>query len=276
MRPHRLVRVVAALIGIGMLAAGVWCLVAPDSFARAVAFPPHEHFLHDLGAFQIGIGATLLLALLWRDALATALAGFLVANSVHAVNHARDLDLGGRASDPWGLAAASVLTAAALVLRLRQLGYVVGDVNAATTPELEPFVRQKTVLLTTYRRDGTPVGTPVSLAVDGQRGVFRSYEKAWKTKRIRRQPLVEVTPSTARGRVTGPPIRARARRLGGAEAARAARALAGKHPVLQGVLVPLAHRVILRARTGRTVHFELTPVLVPPISVPPGEDRVRR
>ena len=30
-----------------------------------------------------------------------------------------------------------------------------------------PFVHQKTVLLTTYRRDGTPVGTPVNIAVEG-------------------------------------------------------------------------------------------------------------
>lgn len=263
MKPDWFVRVTTALAGTAMLVAGVWCLVAPESFARAVAFAPHEHFLHDLGAFQIGIATTLLLALVWRDALATALAGFLVGNSIHAVNHALDLDLGGRASEAWALAAASVLTAAALALRLRQFGYVVGEVNAATTPALEPFVRQKTVLLTTYRRDGTPVGTPISLAVDGDRAVFRSYEKAGKTKRIRRQPLVEVAPCTGRGRVTGPPIRANVRRLDGAEATRAARTLAGKHPLLHGLLVPLAHRV-LRPKTGRTVHFELTPVPVPP------------
>jgi hypothetical protein len=30
----------------------------------------------------------------WRDGLALALAGFLVANTTHAVNHAVDLDLG--------------------------------------------------------------------------------------------------------------------------------------------------------------------------------------
>jgi len=40
----------------------------------------------------------------------------------------------------------------------------------------------KTVLLTTYKRDGTPVGTPVSIAFDGDRAFFRSYDKAWKTK----------------------------------------------------------------------------------------------
>jgi hypothetical protein len=46
---------------------------------------------------------------------------------------------------------------------------------------------------------------------------------------------------------------------GGAESRRAARLLAGKHPLLQGVLVPLTHR-LGRAKTGKTVHFQLTPL----------------
>jgi len=94
--------------------------VAPRSFARFVAFPYHEHFLHDLGAFQVGIGVTLLLALAWRDAPTVALAGFLVANTLHAVSHAVDLGLGGRASDPWAIGVLSLLAAAALVVRVRQ------------------------------------------------------------------------------------------------------------------------------------------------------------
>jgi PPOX class probable F420-dependent enzyme len=245
-------------MGFGMAVAGVWSLLYPGTFAEAVGFPPHEHFLHDLGAFQLGIAATLLLATIWRDALATALAGFLVANTIHAVNHATDLHLGGRASDPWALAVASVLTAAALWLRLRQLGYVIGAVAPAATPVLAPFVRQKTVRLVTYRRDGTPVATPVSLAVDGERAVFRSYEKAWKTRRMRRNPQVEVAPSTMGGRPTGTAVHGQARRLEGAEARDAARALRRKHPILHGVLVPLTH-LLGRAKTGRTVHFELTP-----------------
>lgn len=262
MRPTLFVKLTTALVAILTLVAGIWCLVAPDSFARAVAFAPHEHFLHDLGAFQIGAGATLLLALVWADALATALAGFLVTNSIHAVNHALDLAHGGRLSDPWLLAVVSVFTTAALVLRLRQLGYVVGEVSTASTPALVPFVRQKTVLLTTYRADGTPGASPVSIAVDGQRAVFRSFEKSLKTRRLRRRALVEVAPSTGRGRVTGAAIRAEARRLDGAGAARAARLVAAKHPLLHGVLVPLAHR-LLRRKTGRTVHFELTPLPLP-------------
>jgi hypothetical protein len=113
------VTAILALTGAGMLAAGIWAWAAPRSFARFVAFPYHEHFLHDLGAFQFGIGATLLLALVWRDAPTVALAGFLAANTLHAVSHAMDLDLGGRASDPHAIGAVSLLVAAALVLRMR-------------------------------------------------------------------------------------------------------------------------------------------------------------
>ena len=150
-----------------MTTAGVVALLAPGWVADAAGFPRHLHFVHDAGPFQLGLGVTLMLAVAWRDALALALAGFLVANTTHAVNHAVDLDLGGRSGDPWGLAALSVLTAAALVVRLGQLGWVVGEVTPAASPVLARFVRQKTVLVTTYRRDGRPVSTPVSLAVDG-------------------------------------------------------------------------------------------------------------
>jgi PPOX class probable F420-dependent enzyme len=126
------------------------------------------------------------------------------------------------------------------------------------TPDLDRFVRQWAVALTTFRRDGTPVPTPVSIAVDGDRAVFRSFQKAGKSRRLRRDPHVEVAPSTWRGRSTGPAIKGTARLLDGADDRRAAQLLRRKHPLLHGVLVPLAHRVG-RAKTGRTIHFELIP-----------------
>lgn len=126
---------------------------------------------------------------------------------------------------------------------------------SATTPALEPFVRQWAILLTTYRRDGTPVGTPVNVAVEGDRAFVRTWDTAWKLGRIRNDPEVEVCPSTARGRPTGPAVRARARVLEGEESAHASRLLARKYPVSHGVLVPLFHRL----RGNVTVHIELTP-----------------
>ena len=118
------------------------------------------------------------------------------------------------------------------------------------------FVNQKTVLLTSYRRDGTPVGTPVNIAVEGTRAFVRTFDTAWKLKRVRNNPAVEIAPSTARGKPTGPAIRARARLLTGSEAERASEALNKKHPILHGVLVPLVHRL----RGNKAVHIELTPL----------------
>lgn len=116
------------------------------------------------------------------------------------------------------------------------------------------FIEEKTVLLTTYRRDGTPVGTPVNVAVDGDHAYFRTWDTAWKVKRIRNNPDVDIAPSTVRGRPTGEAIHAHARVLSGEESERAARLLARKHPILHGIVVPLFHRL----RGYHTVHMELT------------------
>ena len=147
---------VTTSVGAATAGIGIWCLVDPNSFADAVGFDAHRHFLHDVGAFQLGLGVTLLLALLWADALATALAGFVMANTVHTVNHVVDLDVGGSVAQAWILGVVSLALVLAFVLRLRQLGYVLGSVGTATSPTLAPFVRQKTIALITFRKDGTP------------------------------------------------------------------------------------------------------------------------
>jgi hypothetical protein len=120
---------------------------------------------------------------------------------------------------------------------------------------LEALRHSGTVLLTTYKRDGTPVATAVSLAFDGPRAFFRSYDKTWKIKRLRNNPLVEVAPSTLRGTPTGDPVRARATLLSGDDSRLAAATLARRHRLLQGVLVPLIHRLL----HYRTMHYELHP-----------------
>jgi PPOX class probable F420-dependent enzyme len=249
---------VTALVGAATVGIGIWCLIDPTSFADVVAFDVHRHFLHDVGAFQLGLGVALLLALIWADALATTLAGFIVANTVHTVNHIMDLDLGGSVAQAWALGAVSVALIVAFVLRLRQLGYVLGAVATATNPALAPFVRQKTIRLITFRKDGTPGSSPVSIVVDGNRAYFRSFERAVKIRRIRRNPSVEFGPATASGKPTGSVQPGGVRLLDGAEYRKVGRLLRQKYPFLHGVLVPSAHR-LMRSKFGRTVHVELTP-----------------
>ncbi|MFI6262134.1 PPOX class F420-dependent oxidoreductase [Micromonospora sp. NPDC051006] len=250
------IRAVTGLLGLLAVAAGVLALLAPSAFASAVNFPPHRHFVHDIGAFQLGIGVTLLLAIIWADGFTVALAGYLVGSIAHTVVHVADRNLGGATGQTVIIGVSSVLAAVALVERWRELGWILGPVEPASSPQWAPFSRQKTIALTTFRRDGTPVATPVSIAVRGERAYVRSYERAWKTRRIQRNPAVTVAAATGRGTPTGPAVRATARQLTGDEYATARRALRRKYPLLHGVLVPLTHR-LARRRSGRTVHFEL-------------------
>ncbi|NKQ52091.1 PPOX class F420-dependent oxidoreductase [Amycolatopsis sp. K13G38] len=121
------------------------------------------------------------------------------------------------------------------------------------TTTVQDLARQHTILLTTFKRDGTPVGTPVNLAVEDDHGYFRTYDKAWKARRLRNNPEVTITPSTFGGTPTGEPVRARATLLSGDEARHAARLLTRKHPLLHGVLVPLAHKL----KGYRTLHYRV-------------------
>lgn len=126
---------------------------------------------------------------------------------------------------------------------------------SADVHALERFTKQWTVLLTTYRQDGIPVGTPVNIAVDGPTAYIRTWEPSGKVGRLRRNPHVEIAPSTFRGRPTGEPLPATARILEGEQAEIAAHALERKYPIVQGRIVPWAHR-----RKGlTTIHLEVTP-----------------
>jgi len=91
-----------------------------------------------------------------------------------------------------------------------------------TEPLLMPFVRQWAVLLKTQKRDGTWVGTPVNVAVDGDRAYLGTPAKTAKVKRLRNFPDVEIAPCTIWGKPTGPSLHARTRLLSGDEAAPAA------------------------------------------------------
>jgi PPOX class probable F420-dependent enzyme len=106
----------------------------------------------------------------------------------------------------------------------------------------ERFTDERQILLTTFRRDGTPVGTPVHVVVDGDVAYVRTFAPSGKLTRIRNNPEVAISPSTLRGRPTGPASSARARVLSGDEAEHAAALLATKYPLLHGRLIPWYHR----------------------------------
>lgn len=101
-RPRPWVRAVAVGGGIGFLGLGLWALISPRTFFSSLAtFEPYNlHLLHDIGSFQIGIGAALLLAGFPTrfDGLAAALLGAGAGSAAHVLSHVLDVDLGGNPS----------------------------------------------------------------------------------------------------------------------------------------------------------------------------------
>ncbi|MBA2625471.1 MAG: hypothetical protein H0U89_07695 [Acidimicrobiia bacterium] len=93
-------RIVALLGGASLVGLGLWAMIGPRTFFDAIAeFPPYnQHLVQDIGAFQIGLGAVLVLAgLLPRaDALAVGLLGVGAGAAAHVVSHLVGRDLGGR------------------------------------------------------------------------------------------------------------------------------------------------------------------------------------
>lgn len=63
------------------------------------------------------------------------------------------------------------------------------------------LARSRYALLRSYRRDRTPVETPIWFALDGSALVFRT-KIGPKTKRLSAHPRVELRPCDHRGRVT--------------------------------------------------------------------------
>jgi PPOX class probable F420-dependent enzyme len=73
-------------------------------------------------------------------------------------------------------------------------------------------------MLTTYRRDGRPVATPVGYGIEGSTLYFMTDPGTGKVKRLRHTPTVSLAASTLRGAVRGPAVTGMATEITGAEA----------------------------------------------------------
>ena len=69
--------------------------------------------------------------------------------------------------------------------------------------DLETLARSKYLSLTTFRKDGTAVATPVWLVRDGDTLRVSTQASSAKVKRIRNNPHVLLAPCDVRGRLTG-------------------------------------------------------------------------
>jgi PPOX class probable F420-dependent enzyme len=111
--------------------------------------------------------------------------------------------------------------------------------------------------LTTYRKSGAAVTTPVWFARSDGKLYLTTLPHAGKAKRIRNNPAVEVAPCTVDGRLLGPAVKGTARILpAGQEEEVAQRALRRKYGLQYAILTFM--RRLQRGQANR-IYLEITP-----------------
>jgi hypothetical protein len=133
-----------------------------------------------------------------------------------------------------------------------------------TTAVVDPFTElypANFVLLTTYRKDGTPVPTPVWLAQNNGKLYVTTSSHAGKIKRIRNNGRVTLTPCDARGHVKekAPTIEGDARELEPAYHAQAKGLLRRKYG-FAFMLISLLYFLQLGKRKHKNTFIEIKPV----------------
>jgi len=124
------------------------------------------------------------------------------------------------------------------------------------TSEVERLGAESYVVLTTFRRDGRAVPTPIWIARDGEDLVMWSERKAGKVKRIRNSGRVEVQASDVRGTKThGAKVTGQARLLDDDDTRRVCRLIARKYGLVGQVTMFFSR---LRGGPPRTVGIAIT------------------
>lgn len=80
-------------------------------------------------------------------------------------------------------------------------------------------------LLTSFRRNGAGVGTPVGTVASHGKLYFMTPAETWKAKRLAHNPRVTLAPGNRKGDALGPTIEGTARRLYAEEAKHARKLL---------------------------------------------------
>jgi PPOX class probable F420-dependent enzyme len=120
--------------------------------------------------------------------------------------------------------------------------------------DLSALEGHKYALLVTFKRDGTPVPTPVWFGLADNKMYVRTESDTVKVKRIRNDPHVRVGPCNDRGKPKGPLTEGRARVVAPEEEEQAEAALAANYGKGREVFERMGDRMGVHA-----VYIEVTP-----------------
>jgi PPOX class probable F420-dependent enzyme len=126
--------------------------------------------------------------------------------------------------------------------------------------ERDAVLSAQYVALTTYRRDGTPVTTPVWAAAEGESLYLFTNASAGKVKRLRNSSRAAVAPCTATGKVTGAQLPAEAFNLASDQMPKVWSLLIKKYGIAARLFATYDRvRGLLHMRASAGIEVRLTP-----------------
>lgn len=117
----------------------------------------------------------------------------------------------------------------------------------------------KYISLTTFRKDGTPVATPVWLVRDGDTLRVITQSDSGKAKRLRNGSRVLVAPCDARGRLKGAQVEGVATLQDDAQTAQTARLVESRYGLLGKLLMWRSRRAASKPGAAGQVGIVITP-----------------
>jgi len=141
------------------------------------------------------------------------------------------------------------------------------------------------VCLTTFRRDGTPVGTALWIVEDGDHLYVWTGSQTGKVKRVSNSPAVAIAPATRSGKPTGPAVPATAAIVAMNDQPQIWPKFTSKYGL--GLWMVTAMEKLMSAlrigpfgKQGDRIYLELTPangglILMPSIIAGPGRRSIR-
>jgi uncharacterized protein len=129
-------------------------------------------------------------------------------------------------------------------------------------PRLDARFDGKYLSVTSFKRDGTGVATPVWFVIETGRLLVKTDQQSFKAKRIRRNPAVMIAPCSASGRLHGDPIPAQAELLAESELDHVEQLMARKYRIARVLILPL-YRAVQRLRGAPVPTAEVVLAITP-------------
>jgi uncharacterized protein len=134
---------------------------------------------------------------------------------------------------------------------------------SAGVSELDRLSAGKYLSLTTFRRDGTPVATPVWVAREGDHLYVITQVDSGKVKRLRHTERVLLAPCDVRGRPTGARVEGSARLLDAEGTAMVGRLIDARYGLLSTAMGWLDRMLRTRGRSTERVGVAIVPAESP-------------